>query len=79
METTPLCELAYLYKTDKCPQIAHAYTPYYYELLKDKRESFKKVVELGIGYEWRNSPEGYKRGASLYMWETSSPMPKSTD
>lgn len=59
---TPLCELALKYKTDKCPQIKHAYTPYYYELFKDKRESVKKVFELGI-----------QTGASLRMWRDFFP------
>jgi hypothetical protein len=75
---TPLCELAYKYGTDKCPQISHSYTPIYYELLKDKRESTKKVLELGIGnaatmgritYKY---PQ-YKTGASLYMWRDFFP------
>ncbi len=59
---TELCELAYKYGTDKCPQIGHKYTPYYYGLLKDKRYVVKKVLELGI----------YK-GASLRMWRDFFP------
>lgn len=71
---TPLCELAYKYKTDKCPQIAHSYTPFYYELLKDKRESIKKVLEMGIGYlTVANKLEGYVVGASLFMWRDFFP------
>jgi len=63
--TTPLCEIAYKYKTDKCPQIKHAYTPYYYELLKDKRNKVKKVLEFGV-----------ETGASLRMWRDFFPNAK---
>jgi hypothetical protein len=76
--TTPLCEIAYSYGTDKCPQIRHSYTPFYFELLKNKREKIKKVLEMGIGYfpDIREKKiifdQGLKRryhlGASLYMW-----------
>ena len=42
---TELCKLAYKYGTDKCPQVNGAYyTPFYFELLKDKRETFCKVT-----------------------------------
>ncbi len=57
-----LDDLALKYGTDKCPQIKHTYTPYYYELLKDKRESVKKVLEIGAG-----------EGASLRMWRDFFP------
>jgi glycosyltransferase involved in cell wall biosynthesis len=71
---TPLCELAYKYRTDKCPQIYHKYTPYYYKLLKDKRESAKKVIELGIGYiTEKNKFWGYPLGSSLFMWRDFFP------
>lgn len=81
---TELCKLGYKYGTDKCPQIKHAYTPFYYDLLKDKRQSIKKVLELGIGYTRKNShiPEvvyenGIKvyleQGASLKMWRDFFP------
>ena len=59
---TPLCELAYKYKTDKCPQIKHAYTPFYYEFLKSKKGSIKKVLELGV-----------LKGGSLRMWRDFFP------
>jgi len=47
--------LALKYNADKWGK--HHYTPVYYDLFKDRRESVKKVVELGIG-----------EGASLRMW-----------
>jgi 8-demethyl-8-alpha-L-rhamnosyltetracenomycin-C 2'-O-methyltransferase len=72
---TELCNIAYKYGTDKCPRIGHYYTPFYYEIFKDKRESIKKVLELGIGF-----PEcmdkffkKYITGASLYMWRDFFP------
>lgn len=60
---TELCKLGYKYGTDKCPQVNGAYyTPFYFELLKDKREIIRKVLELGVG-----------RGASLRMWRDFFP------
>ena len=59
---TPLCNLAYKCKTDKCPQIKHAYTPFYYEVLKNKKGSIKKVLELGV-----------LKGGSLRMWRDFFP------
>lgn len=72
---TELCEIAYKYGTDKCPQIGHLYTPFYFELLKDKRDSVRKVVEIGIGtpkYMHYESTH-YVTGASLYMWRDFFP------
>ena len=73
---TLLCELGKKYKTDKTPLLGyHNYTPFYYELLKDKRYTVKKVFEMGIG----NVPEmaflgwHYKPGASLRMWRDFFP------
>lgn len=80
---TPLCKIAYKYGTDKCPQLKHSYTPFYYELWKNKRKKIKKVLEIGIGHfkgmqqiEIIYDP-GLKRflhrGASLYMWRDFFP------
>jgi len=71
---TELCEIAYKYGTDKCPEIRHPYTPFYYELLKDKRQTVKKVLEIGIGYQ-EVMPEAptYRTGASLFMWRDFFP------
>src|SRR3972149_8272692 len=72
---TPLCEIAFKYGTDKCPQISHNYTPVYYKLLKDKKEKIRKVLELGIGsrktMQW--VPKHYQTGASLLMWRDFFP------
>jgi len=75
--------LAYKYGTDKCPQIKHVYTPFYYGMFKDRRASIKKVLELGIGkYEGMKHVDmvfdpklnrHYQRGASLKMWRDFFP------
>lgn len=72
---TELCNIAYKYGTDKCPKIGHTYTPFYYELFKDKRESIKKVLELGIGFPecMDKFYKDYITGASLYMWRDFFP------
>lgn len=83
MIITPLCKLAYKYGTDKCPQLKHSYTPFYYQLLNGKKQKIKKVLEMGIGY-FPGMPEKtvffdpglqrqYHRGASLYMWRDFFP------
>lgn len=74
MGIDPLSELAFKYLSDKCPQIKHPFTPVYYDLLKEKIESTKKVLEIGIGYremalKWRD----YRTGASLLMWRDFFP------
>lgn len=64
---TRLCELAYKYGSDKCPQLKkHTYTEYYFDLLEGKRDQVKKVLEIGVG----------GRGASLYMWQDFFPKAK---
>ncbi len=62
IKESPLCKFAYKYKTDKCPRIKHSYTPIYYELLKGRRKSVKKVFEMGVFL-----------GASLRMWRDFFP------
>ena len=75
MNETPLCKLAYRYRTDKCPRIKHVYTPFYYELFKEKKQFIKKVLEMGIGYDetMRHCGNLYKVGASLRMWRDFFP------
>ena len=72
---TELCEIAIRYKTDKCPQIRHSYTPFYYELFKHTKNNIKKVFEMGIGTPtiMAHSGEGYVVGASLRMWRDFFP------
>lgn len=83
MELTELCLIANKYGTDKCPQIKHSYTPFYFKWFKEQRYSVKKVLELGIGHFKRmqdtpvmfdrNLNRMYHRGASLYMWRDFFP------
>lgn len=71
---TPLCEIAHRYGTDKCPQLRHSYTLFYYDLLKNRQHSIKKVLELGIGTPERMvEVSNYVTGASLYMWREFFP------
>lgn len=80
---TPLCKIAYKYGTDKCPQLVHFYTQFYYELLKDRQQTIKKVMELGIGhYKCMKFLDEifdprlnriYQKGASLKMWREFFP------
>jgi len=60
MPTDVLTTLAQWYKADKWGK--HHYTPFYYDLFKDKRETVKKVLEIGAG-----------EGASLFMWRDYFP------
>lgn len=83
MKITPLCEIAYKYGTDKCPQLKHTYTPYYHKIWDKKRLNIKKVVELGIGYYKgiekiktkydKGLNRYYQAGASLYTWRDFFP------
>jgi hypothetical protein len=73
---TPLCDLAYRYCTDKGvgrATIGHSYTSFYYDLFKDKRESIKKVLELGTGTPDTMKIEGYQVGGGLRMWRDFFP------
>ncbi len=74
MNPTELCDLAYKYGADKCPKINHSYTPFYYELLKDRKYDIKKVFEFGVGSfrQFKHIPN-YTIGASLYMWRDFFP------
>jgi hypothetical protein len=67
---TPLCELALKYGTDKYPW----YTPFYDSLLRDRRDSVRRVLEIGIGTpEAMSHVPNYKPGASLRMWRDYFP------
>ncbi len=59
-EMDDLSKLAKKYGADKWGK--HNYTPVYYDLFKDRRESVKKVLEIGAG-----------EGASLFMWRDFFP------
>ena len=72
---TELCNLAFLYGSDKCPKIHHYYTPFYHLLLKSRKEAIKKVLEIGIGnYATMNKwCKEYVDGASIRMWKDYFP------
>jgi|TARA_R100000049_G_C1938188_1_gene82108 hypothetical protein len=55
-----LTKLAIKYGTDKWGK--HHYTPYYYNMFKDRREKVEKVLEIGVG-----------EGAGLRMWRDFFP------
>jgi len=74
----PLSELALKWTTDKIKW----YTSFYHDLLNSRRETARKVMELGIGYPdvmwgpqiwtaWPVAP--YITGASVRMWEEYFP------
>lgn len=68
---TELCEIFFKHRSDKCPQIFHSYSPKYYEYLKDKQETIKTVLEIGVGTNEIMNPicgENYEIGASLKSW-----------
>ena len=74
IKKTPLCKLAEKYGADKCPKIGHMYTPFYYEYLKDKKHTFKKILEVGVGNhrQIKLIPNGVI-GASIRMWRDFFP------
>jgi hypothetical protein len=70
---TPLCELAYKWGSDKVGH--HEYTATYYDLLKERRYTTKRVLEIGIGHPgcMGHISPNYRIGASLYMWQEFFP------
>lgn len=71
---TELCDIAFKYRTDKCPKLGLSFTPFYYQLFKDKSKEVKKVVEFGVGYpKSMFKVKDYLTGASLYMWREFFP------
>ena len=58
---TPLCLLARKYGCDKFGA-KHSYSRWYWDTFQDRRETIRKVVEIGVG-----------EGASLYMWREFFP------
>jgi demethylmacrocin O-methyltransferase len=69
---TELCELFEKYYSDKCTKFRkHSYSPIYYEILKDHKESFKDIIEIGVGNKelmCKHIGPGYQIGASLKAW-----------
>src|SRR6266478_4368224 len=56
-----LSQLAIKYGSDKW-SAKHSYTKFYWEQFKDRRDTVRKVVEIGVG-----------EGASLRMWREFFP------
>lgn len=57
-----LTALAIKYGSDRQPWSKHSYTPYYYSLFRSRRNSIKKVLEIGVG-----------EGRGLRMWRDFFP------
>lgn len=72
---TILCEIARKWYTDKTKTTenvySHNYTPYYHELLKEKRNA-SKVLEIGLGWSGLMH-SNYRCGGSLFMWQDYFP------
>ncbi len=69
-----LDDLAIKYDTDKSPhRKKHYYTLKYEKLFGERRNSVKKVLEIGIGYPELMGGTHYVAGASLYMWRDYFP------
>jgi hypothetical protein len=65
---TPLCKLAIKHGTNKADE---GYTPFYYELFKDRQ--VRRLLELGIGGPGLSGGAS-RHGASLFMWEEFFPL-----
>jgi hypothetical protein len=70
---TELCELFEKYGADKCPLYRHSYSTGYNNLLKDYRDTYKNVLEIGIGttqlmQRYMKNDKRYEPGASLRAW-----------
>lgn len=57
-----LDDLFFKYRADKTPRIKHHYSDVYFNLFKDRRDSIKKVLEIGTA-----------EGASLFAWREFFP------
>ena len=58
-----LTEIAIKYGSDRQPLSKHSYTPYYFELFKDRIGEIEKILEIGVGSD----------GAGLRMWRDFFP------
>lgn len=76
-ETTPLCDLATKFLTDKGPK-HHGYTKHYYSAIEKYLKgagAVRRLGEIGIGFFdcMCHVSSEYKPGASLRMWEAFFP------
>lgn len=68
---TELCEIFFKYRSDKCPQVFHSYSPSYFEELNKIKNNINYVLEIGVGTNTIMKPicgETYQIGASLKGW-----------
>lgn len=73
---TELCELFLKYKADKCPAIAHSYSPHYYNILKHFKNEPICILEIGVGslsVMQKYIGKEYEVGASLKAWRDFFP------
>jgi hypothetical protein len=71
---TELCELFEKYGADKCSLYRHSYSVPYHNLLLPYRETFKNILEIGIGtsalmQRYMRGGKQYQPGASLRAWQ----------
>lgn len=77
MNSTPLCDLFYKYLSDKCPRVGHIYSTFYYNTFKNYKNTFKNIIEIGVGTTPLMKPlcgEQYMPGASLRAWRDFFPQ-----
>lgn len=70
---TELCDIAFKYGTDKCPQVKHHFTEKYFEMFNERRFDIRKVVEMGIGQLGIANEKNVEWGSSLLMWREYLP------
>ena len=73
---TELCNLFYKYRSDKCPNIFHTYSPSYYDIFKDYKNNYRYILEVGVGTNEIMKPisgEDYQIGSSLKAWRDFFP------
>lgn len=76
MSKTDLCLLFEKYGSDKCDQIFHTYSRFYYSIFLPRQNSVKNFLEIGIGTKDLMIPivgSKYKEGASLKAWRDFFP------
>ena len=76
MSKTDLCTLFETYGSDKCDQIFHTYSRFYYSIFLPRQHSTNNFLEIGIGTKAiMTSIVGskYKEGASLKAWRDFFP------
>jgi hypothetical protein len=76
MSKTDLCLLFEKYGSDKCDQIFHTYSRFYYSIFLPRQNSVKNFLEIGIGTKHLMIPivgSEYQEGASLKSWRDFFP------